>query len=212
MISKSPFDQTYPKLAVHTPPNLMREGNTQLARSQKGGLLIVRVLTIHQWGLFLVWTLSMGLYGCGSTLVPLTITEETAIYTATFERVGKDRIHAIVPTTNTGGFSEGRNADDCAGLQTVLVSHMPMIIPDIIPAFCQTNEISRPVNVEVIQQLGLEIRDFEQGNTIRLSSIQTDAAKSQALVFVQVQDGDFAREVYLLLIQKDGKWSVRAEF
>jgi hypothetical protein len=174
-------------------------------------MIMIRVLRILQRGM-VGWALASVVYGCGSTLVPLTITEETAIYTAIFERVGKDRIHAIVPTTNSGGFGAGRNADDCAGLQTALVSHMPMIIPDIVPAFCQTNEISRPVNAEVIQRLGLEIRNFGRGNTIRLSSIQTDAAKSQALVFVQVHDGDFAREVYLLLFHEDGEWAVRDEF
>jgi hypothetical protein len=174
--------------------------------------IMIRIFRLLQRGI-LVWTLVHVLHGCGeSTMVSLTIDEETAIYAAIFDRVGLGHIDAVAPTTNVGGYGRTYASDDCAGLQTMVMNRQPALKPDLIPAFCQANDVSRPVNPEVIRQLGLETRTLTQGDTVRLSSIQTDGAKTQALVFVQVQDGDFMREVYLFLIQKDGTWSVQDEF
>jgi hypothetical protein len=172
-----------------------------------------RIRSVLQHGI-LVWTLIRMLYGCGGvvpTLVPLTIDEETAIYAAIFDRVGLRHIDAVAPTTNFGGFGRAHAANDCEGLQTWLMNYMPAMKPDLVPAFCQTNDISRAVNPKVIQRLGLETRTLSQGDTIQVSSIQTDATKTQALVFVQIQDGDFMRETYLFLTQKEGTWTVQVE-
>jgi hypothetical protein len=167
------------------------------------------------------WALTVGVVstvviGCArapalanpSELLPLN--EEAAIYTAIFAYIGSDRIDAIDSETNQGLWRRDTPLN-CDSLQTSLMRDMPTIVPEIIPAFCDRNRTIRPINPEVIKLLSLEIEDWETPGShhmLKVSSIQVDPQQRQALVFVEVQDGDVFRGTYLLLVHDHGVWRV----
>lgn len=167
---------------------------------------------VRLWACLLMFLLS----GCGEEpiRVPLTTAEEAAIYTAIFKYAGGSDRYAIDPDTNQGYWRRGE-ALDCDSFESILLRDMPTIVPEIIPAFCALNRTSRPINPEVITLLALDVTTKDSltaTHFLKLSSIQTDSQKTQALVFVQLQDGDVFRGTYLLLTHEDGLWNVRYDW
>jgi hypothetical protein len=166
--------------------------------------------------MMLTFIIGVILGGCQqktSTVNPselLTLHEEAEIYIAIFAYIGSDRIDAIDSETSQGLWRRNTTLN-CESLQTSLMRDMPTILTEIIPAFCDRNRTIRPVNPEIIKLLSLEIEDWETPGShhmIKVSSIQVDTQKLQALVFVEIQDGDVFRGTYLLLVHDHDLWRV----
>ena len=155
------------------------------------------------------------LSGCGEEPISVVLTahEEAAIYRAIFRHAGGIGRYAIHPETSHG-YSGSEETLDCDWLQTRLIQEMPTIKPEIIPAFCAINSTTRPINPEVITLLGLKVEGMpsETFTFLKLSSIQTDSKKTQALVCVDLQSGEFVTGSYLLLTYEDGLWKVLHEW
>jgi hypothetical protein len=137
--------------------------------------------------------------------------EESAIYRAIVALVGDSRI-AVIHKDTSRGYTGNRDTMDCSGLERFLSTEMPEMDRALVSGFCAANDRSRPIDPAVIQAAGLELADWnapELTSMLRLSSVQLDSTRSQALVFVDVRDGDFSRGVFLLLTKKDGRWRVQ---
>jgi hypothetical protein len=167
--------------------------------------------------MLLIIAISLGglvLGACGTATptpvptVPLTVSEEVAIYTALFEGLGAEDLTTmrIAPETNRGGELRADQQINCTFLHEWLIKDMPDMLPEIMPAFCSLNAVSRPINPEVLRRLGLTPDPTRA--RVSVSAIQTDVQKRQAFVFIQLS-GDFLHNVYVLLEQKNGVWRIR---
>ena len=153
--------------------------------------------------------------GCGTTESipsPLTANDEAAIYTLIFhDLAGDDGV--LLSETNRGD-GPGDQTIDCAMTEPYLLLEMPTIKEEVIPAFCALNQTSHPINPAVLDLLAFEIHDSKApapSTMVRVSSIQIDSHKTQALVFADYQNSEFLYGAYFLLINHNGTWTVLYE-
>ncbi len=122
------------------------------------------------------------------------------------------QIHTIDPETNRGPWTFDETVD-CADFQIQISEDIPEILPGLASTFCENNQAVRPINPEVIRLLALDTADLNSdtpSTLLKISTIQVDPTNKQALVFVQLGDGEFVMGLYLLLARDaDGTWRVR---